>query len=439
MLLAMTACSDHQEDSDSGGGKNPFTSQTSTSQPETTVPNSTQPKLGYASILFDAGDGYFDNGSSTMMTLYEIANQAVNAFGMINLSIADIPTCFSNSNKVLAGWYMERTEHIDSNGNTVYTYAGKFNFETNIVILDPNKEYSGEYPVLTLYAMWVDKFSVNFIDAESGDLLKTYKFNPQGAFDLSLPSWNQKNGKIDMHRFPTVSGKTFDSAYYDVECTQPIDGVVVHPGKIGQNGDVTNASMNVYVKYNEGDWYHIFNAEQLGNIADPNAHYVLEADLDFSQAGALWPTLFAHGEFTGSIEGNGYTIRNVTIEQLGDNNAQTGLFGSLASGSQINNVTFENITLYITNGNRYTGAAFGLFAGNIASDANLTNVTITSGTIKIDTNCYWHSPDFVIGRLCGMGDSAVIDFSGIKCEIVTGEEVIKDITPEGNIVTLELE
>ena len=78
-----------------------------------------------------------------------------------------------------------------------------------------------------------------------------------------------------------------------------------------------------------------------------------------------------------------------------------------------------------------------MFAGNIASDANLTNVTITNGTIKIDTNCYWQNPDFVIGRLCGMGNSAVIDFSGIKCEMVNGEEVVEDITPVDNEVTLD--
>ena len=395
------------------------------------------------SVKYDANGGVFIGTSDIMVDSFNITDMERDASGMVQLKLLDPANsargdfALGNGNKIVGGWFRERTESVDSNGNKVYTYSGKFDFETDTVTVDPNKTYTSAEPVLTLYAMWVDKFSVNFINAETGESLNTYEFNPQGDFDLSLPTWKQKDGKIDMHRFPSVSGKTFDSAYYDAECTQPIQDVIVHPGKVEANGDVTNASMNVYIKYKEGNWYHIFNAKQLGNIAEPNAHYVLEADLDFSQAGAFWPTSFVHGEFTGSIDGNGHTIRNVVIEQSGNNNAKTGLFGSLASDSQISNVTFENVTLYITSGNRYTGATFGLFAGNIASDANLTNVTITNGTIKIDTNCYWQNPDFVIGRLCGMGNSAVIDFSGIKCEMVNGEEVVEDITPVDNEVTLD--
>ena len=444
MLLAMTACSDHQEDSDSGGGKNPFTSQTSTSQPETTAPNSTQPKLGYASILFDANGGVFPSGIPVMTMSFEVAKLHKDDYGMVNLRISD-PYFLSmlgdaaNGDMVLGGWYRERTETTDSEGNKTYSYSGKFNFENDRIVLDSNKEYSSAEPVLTLYALWIPKFEVHYYSLDTGELLQTYKFNPMGNFNLSLPAWNQETGKLDMYRFPKISGMTFEAAYYDQKGTQPVTDTIVHPGQVMLNGEVQNPILNIYVTYREGNWYHIFNAEQLSHIADPDAHYVLHADLDFSYA--FWPASFSHRKFTGSIEGNGYTIKNVTIEQRSLHETCIGLFGTLAANSQIRNVTFENISLYIDRGARSGGACFGLLAGVVEDGAHLQNISISNSTIIVDDNCFWRTDDYSIGLLCGSGSFepwsplASIDYSGITCQS-TGEGYIVEIIIEGNFVTL---
>lgn len=436
MILALTACSDFQKDEDSGSSKNPFAS-----QPEATEPDPTQPQLGYASICYDVGEGSFLNGTSTMTTQFKISGQTVDASGMIRLEIEDITYSgyFSNGNKVLAGWYMNRTESADSNGNKVYTYSGKFDFETDRVVLDPKKEYSSAEPVLTLYALWIPKFEVHYYSLDTGELLSTYEFNPAGGYNLHVPNWNEKTGKLDMHRFPKINGYTFDSAYYDAEGTMPIMDEIYHPGKVEANGNVTNPSMNVYIKYREGNWYHIFNAEQLSHIADPDAHYVLEADLDFSYA--FWPASFSYMKFTGSIEGNGYTIKNVTIEQRSLRETCIGFFGTLAANSQIRNVTFENISLYINLGARSGGACFGLLAGVVEDGAHLQNISISNSTIIVDDNCLWRTDDYSIGLLCGSGSFepwsplASIDYSGITCQS-TGEGYIVEIIIEGNFVTL---
>ena len=404
---------------------------------------------GYTvSVKYDANGGVFTGTSSVMVDSFNIADMQKDASGMVNLKLLD-PTDSSrgdwtpaNGNKILAGWYMERTESTDNEGNVVYTYSKEFNFATDVVTVDPSKTYSSAEPVLTLYAVWVEKFTVNFISMETGESLSTYEFNPYGEPVLTTPTWNTETGKMNMYKFPAINGKTFEAAYYDAAGTQPVGDAIIHDGYI-QDGEAVNAVKDVYVKYTEGNWYHISKASQLSQISDPNGHYVLFDDLDFSENGAYWPSTFIHGKFTGSIEGNGHVIRNVTIEQANINKTETGLFGTLMAEAVIQDVTFENVTLKITRGARTPGSFFGLLAGSIHASATLTNVQITNSTIQIDAdNCYWATDDFAIGLLCGLGtfgecsNLAGIDYSGITCEKI-GENTMT-ITVDGNTVTISV-
>ena len=404
---------------------------------------------GYTvSVKYDANGGVFTGTSSVMVDSFNISEMQKDASGMVNLKLLS-PTDSSrgdwtaaNGNKILAGWYMERTESTDSEGNVVYTYSKEFNFDTDVVTVDPSKTYSSAEPVLTLYAVWVEKFTVNFISMETGESLSTYEFNPYGEPVLTTPTWNTETGKMNMYKFPAINGKTFEAAYYDAAGTQPVGDAIIHDGYI-QDGEAVNAVKDVYVKYTEGNWYHISKASQLSQISDPNGHYVLFDDLDFSENGAYWPSTFIHGKFTGSIEGNGHVIRNVTIEQANINKTETGLFGTLMAEAVIQDVTFENVTLKITRGARTPGSFFGLLAGSINASATLTNVQITNSTIQIDAdNCYWATDDFAIGLLCGLGNFgdgsnlAGIDYSGITCEKI-GENTMT-ITVDGNTVTISV-
>ena len=68
--------------------------------------------------------------------------------------------------------------------------------------------------------------------------------------------------------------------------------------------------------------------------------------------------------------------------------------------------TFENITFTLQSGTRVTDAAFGLFAGNLAKDATLTNVTV-KGTLQIDSAAKTTlKADCPVGLLCGIGENS---------------------------------
>ena len=399
------------------------------------------------SVKYDANGGVFTGTSSIMVDSFNITDMKKDASGMVTFKLLK-PTdekrgdwTPANGSMILEGWYKECTESINSEGEKVYTYSGKFNFETDVVTVDPSKTYSSAEPVLTLYARWIQKFEVRFFEVGTGASIgKPYEFNPlDKEAKILVPDWNITTGRMDMFKFPEITGKTFEAAYLDVAGTQLVEGSeVVHPGGFDEEtGEVTNPVLNVYVKYKEGSWYNIDTAAQLSAIGDYTGHYIINQDLDFE--GVEWPAGFTR-RFGGEIIGNGHTIKNVKVAQKNIDRTTFGLFGELMKGAKISDVTFENITVSIDAGTRTPGSAFGLFAGNISKDAKLENVKITSGKLQISGDCFWGNSDYSIGLLCGMGSFtadnglADIDFSGITCE-ATGEKPIT-ITVDGNTVTI---
>ena len=108
--------------------------------------------------------------------------------------------------------------------------------------------------------------------------------------------------------------------------------------------------------------------------------------------------------------GNGHTIKNVTVLQKNFQKPSCGLFGAVTSAATMSDVTFENITLTLESGTRVTDAAFGLFAGNLAQDASLTNVTV-KGKLQIDSAAKTTlKSDCPVGLLCGVGENAGVTY-----------------------------
>ena len=389
------------------------------------------------SVKYDANGGVFIGTSSIMVDSFNISDMKKDANGMVNLKLLN-PTDKSrgdwapaNGSKVLAGWYRECTESTDSEGNKVYTYSGKFDFETDVVTVDPSKTYTSAEPVLTLYALWIPKFEIRFLNMDGEVIGKNFEFNPMDSeIQIKVPEWSTETGMMEMYDFPAVLDKTFEAAYYDKEGTKPIEGTVIHPGELNkETGEVSNAVLDVYVKYKEGNWYNIYNAEQLSDIADATGHYTLHNDLDFTDID--WPTSFTR-MFSGEIIGNGHTIKNVKITQNNISRTEFGLFGAMTKDAKISDVTFENITASIEAGTRTPGASFGLLAASIHSSAKLENVKIISSKLEISSKCYWGTSDYAIGLICGVGSTG-IDHSGITCEVTGDGDVTVKVDNKGAV------
>ncbi len=397
------------------------------------------------SVRFDANGGTMMTQVTAIVDTFNISGMKTNSDGEVEIALLD-PTddrrgsgnvctpSYAESGYYLAGWYAERTEDPDGEG---YIYAKPWNFETDRVHVDPNESFSASEPVITLYALWQPLLQVEVYDRATNTLIDTLSYDPTQE-QLRMPEWKKDSAKgaIDMNDMPEMDGYTFQCAYYDAEGTKPVDtDVLIHTAE--ENPDAT--TMQLYVDWLEGDWYHIYTAKQLVRSADEAGHYVICADLDFSNS--EWPDAFMYGKFTGSIQtldGAQCSISNITAAQERDK-TNAGLFGWITGDAVISNITFDNVSFTIAKGSVKT-CYFGLFSGSISDDAKLSGVQITNGQLLIDGNIVAGKDapysNYVIGLICADGNPDALTYSGISCAINGGSSDKFTIDVDGNTVTI---
>lgn len=120
----------------------------------------------------------------------------------------------------------------------------------------------------------------------------------------------------------------------------------------------------------------ITSAAELANIRNGlAAHYILMADINLS--GYAWErTGSAIAQFTGSLNGNGHTISNLTIITLFNS---SGFFDSIGSGGRVENLEFTNPSIHPVEG--YYIGELGVVAGinnGMVVNCHVTDCTITA-------------------------------------------------------------
>lgn len=397
------------------------------------------------SVKYDANGGVFTTNTSVIVDAYNISDmKAEDGVVEIPLITPDDKSRGNDAFKAtksgyfLAGWYAERTEDgKDEDGNTLYTYGDKWDFEEDVLEVDVDKTYSSKEPVITLYAAWVPLFEIEFYSLGSGEYINSYEYDPTLLDEIKVPTWDEETGAVEMYNFPENDGYTFNGAYYDEAGTQQIVSVLEHTGEVDEEtGTADETVMKIYVDWLEGEWYHIYTVEQFLDNASIKGNYEIHADLDFTDEN--WPSSLMYGNFTGSIKGNGHKFTNIELNQTNNSKVNAGLFGNITEEASITDLTFENVTFTIEKGTRVAGASFGLLAGTLSEGAALTNVNILNGVIQIDSSCYFGANDYSIGLLCGTGNAAAIPNAQITC-VPTGDNPEKvQISVDGNDVTVEI-
>lgn len=404
-----------------------------------TTPYQENDDAGYCvSVRYDANGGTFTTNTSVIVDAYALADLPDGENGQAKLALLppDDPLRGSanaftpvNNGYFLAGWYTGRTE----NGDGTYTYSGRWDFAADVVELDRKGSYSSEEPVLTLYAAWVPLFQINYYDMD-GTLLTTSAYNPLTDGELTMPVW--EDAALKMGSLPEKKGFTFEAAYLDAQGTKPIETpTLAHTGSVDLETCQTRDSvMNVYMDFIPGQWFHIYNAGQFLENASVAGCYILHEDLDFTDK--IWPTALMYGNFTGTIEGNGHTIRNVTVEQTNSSKTNAGLFGQLGETAVISDLKLENISFVIRKGAMKAGTNYGLLAGSISPDARLSGVTVENSRLLIDSACHFGTLDYAIGLICGMGETD-IGCGGVEC-LATGSDPDKvTVETSGNAVNVK--
>ena len=175
----------------------------------------------------------------------------------------------------------------------------------------------------------------------------------------------------------------------------------------------------------------ITTAEELAGMAnDLTADYVLDADIDL--AGITWNPIGTYkpsGEseeeqeipasdaaFTGTFDGQGHTIRNLTI--VGEDGIAVGLFGCIAN-TEVGNFTLENAS---TEGTIMVADAVGYSFTSTVHDVHLVNGKVTAYAGEM-------SAEGMYGGIVGAGmASRIVDCSA------DAEITIPDGTANAGIV-----
>lgn len=155
---------------------------------------------------------------------------------------------------------------------------------------------------------------------------------------------------------------------------------------------------------------HIINnaADFLDKIgADMSGSFILTQDIDMSELGTLGDAAIT-GIFQGQLDGNGHSVKNLTIDGTIYNNWYIGLFAQLdGAAAVIKNLSVENTNIQ-ANGSDFVGT----IAGYLTNGATVTN-TYSSGNI---TGHYY------VGGIVGRSASSNITNSYSSTSI-DGQEV----------------
>ena len=193
--------------------------------------------------------------------------------------------------------------------------------------------------------------------------------NADGSYDLAPATYTYT---VKLQGFKTFKGEitigeSDETITVTMEALQPWDGTQAdsYDGGTGTQADP----------------YQIATGEQLYRLSmqtnlgadDASAYYVLTADIDMGGR----DTYIAIGcdsstAFTGSLDGAGYTISNISIDNDGD--GYTGLFGDLKG--TVKDLTVDNIT--VVNGGQRSGG----IAGHSTNTAVITNCTVKNSSIS---------------------------------------------------------
>lgn len=200
------------------------------------------------------------------------------------------------------------------------------------------------------------------------------------------------------------------------------------------------------------DPWVIESAQQLNLMHEHlDGHYILGADIDLADFGGFEPigvfeplseeedeTALPEAAFTGSFNGNGHKISNITIE-AGEKSG-VGLFGAVSGvGSGVTNLEVENITV---DGGMYLGGVIG-FADwdakvdsiTLSGDNNITGTFLVGGIVGAAhcpeiTNCTAEANVVLNGdKAQGAG---IIVGGAEQCNIVNCSAIGGSVTATGS-------
>lgn len=314
------------------------------------------------------------------------------------------------------GWKVVET---DEDGNPQRDTDGNFVISDSV---DFSTIRTGEKnSVLYLLAIWGKNYTFTIDvgeDARQGGVENNVDTSYSTPGTLAKPGGSA----------PTWKGHTF--YYYYSDPNDDTSRIYDEDWETIEIND-ENPNVTVYVKWLEGNWVVVTESSQL-EVLESNMNYILDNDIDFAiygngadKAPTAYMSMGGARLYSGTFEGNGYTIRNFVskVEASGNNASDAvGLFSSFGNGGCIKNVTFENCTVSANLMARQESERYyvGFFCGNLMSRTDpsaFTNIKFVGCELSITTISTAKDYDVIVGES---------DYFGVFGQVGKGGFVLAD-------------
>lgn len=392
-------------------------------------------------VIYDALGGTI-NSRTVRETYYMKNSYLFKPSGTTNMLIEPVKDGY-----ILAGWYTAKEDILDSNGNVIgYSFkpedrwdfdedrvqgdmtlyarwipqgrveyidaeTGEVKFAKNITESSPVQELSGAAQTLiakkgyTFFGYFSDsactmpyefsQFTYKpLIPSNEEIYAQLYEEFPQFFRRIEYKEPTEEEGN-DENSNPDLF---INKLGYEITTDNEADRAKIRQRKDeiydqAINDYIENTfDTRVYLKFIKGNYARITNPDDLKSggkygffgvdrNGNPVDGYILGKDIDFGGN-----TFEMAESFNGKIYGNGFTLKNITINVASrkldnDRSKSAGLFQSL-SGAYIEGVTFENmkITLNVNSGIPVTVGALAVEANRTqVKDVHFEGLTITTG------------------------------------------------------------
>lgn len=166
----------------------------------------------------------------------------------------------------------------------------------------------------------------------------------------------------------------------------------------------------------------IRSADDLASVAnDLSGKYILMNSIDMAGVDYIILGQSPTSAFTGTFDGNGYTISNLTVES---DSAYVGMFGYI-NGGTVKNLTLQDInvrgTISTSNSTAYIAGLAGYVTG---STSNIENVNVIGNSVITDTENGYNS---CIGAVIGYFKQGIVKASSSAGKVSSNSKGIRRI------------
>lgn len=323
-------------------------------------------------------------------------------------SVFDLPEVVATDANSYSGNNL--VEGTDYKKTTSYQYAESTNSEYYTVdnVYTAN---SGVYKVTTTIESLVNKnesYEVSYL---------VYVLSPKASIDISNNATLASNYGIeqtdgyDYQVNATRDGAKVSAAFTNIygyiyaitstEDTMSAEDIIAN----GTKADITDEYQEVIASNDNSASYNVFmvvtnragtcvsevfkqsiaiqsitTAEEFHNVVTSSSSattiYSLANDIDFANSTLTWTSTTP---FTGLLNGNGHTIKNITINHTTETTKTANIFYKLKNGT-IMNIKFEDITITTTNTKDQDTGIIGNMCGGYISNVSLKNVKVNGIT-----------------------------------------------------------